>query len=202
MTQDYLSLEIDATFESGAATGIFEFGPADEGKLQIEEGIRTGFLVENVGDGALSILKEFLADGAPLRQGFFVDVGAGTHYFEINFQCPGDTPKSDGSVHQWGSTADDTVLNEQSATGAGPIQQMQVFNNYLRTATIDSQSPARFSFGEYSSSGIMDESQLDVVLESPTAVLVNDEPSRFDGSFTAIAAQGTDFAADKTNKRG
>ncbi|MFD1512465.1 hypothetical protein [Halomarina rubra] len=171
--------------------GVDEYG-VFEGNvgLRIEQGTRTGFLVES-GGGLTGSINSIVVDwweekqgeqlsGDGKRQGWYLDLGAGQHYAEISFRG------FEGSDGQWGSSPDPAVQTAASATGAHPTTQMQVLDRYLQICTVDSKSPATLHVGEYSDAGRY--GPLEVVIEDPSFTYDVEEPSIYDGSITFLEA--------------
>lgn len=183
--QEYMSLEIEAHIDGADRVGRFEFGPAQEGRLTVSEGVRTGYLLQGSLSQLSALITDFIDEDEADRKGFYVDLGGGQHTFDIRFESPKDSEKPGGGLYQWGTTADDSVLEPHSATGAGRITQLQVFSNFVRRGKTDSFTPGRFQFGQYHESGIL-EDEIAVGIESPSGRLVNDGSSRFEGSMTLI----------------
>ncbi|QLC35733.1 hypothetical protein EFA46_015860 (plasmid) [Halarchaeum sp. CBA1220] len=190
MTQ-YATLEIDADFGGavGEKTGVFELGPlGEDGAAQIEEGIRSGYLVDSALDDVVSTIERLLSDngGTKGRAGIHVDAGGGQHYFQIDAETPGNARKPDGSPFQWGSSADPAAgPNEHTATDATPIQQKMTLINYMRAATTGSRTPARFRYGEIGPDGYLEDS-LPVVFEDPSGVLESTRPATADLSMVLV----------------
>lgn len=191
--------DVDYGGTIGVVDVVFEVPPSDP--YEFSEGIRTGFLVDSAGDTILALLEEYMDAGASKRKGVHVDVGGGAHTIELSFDTPVTQRKSDGSFYQWGYTADDTVLNEASATGAEADKQMAVFANALRVASPDSLTPARLTVNEYRPNGILDD-YLDVVLESPEVVQESSSPMTADINLTMIETADINQTFDKQQKLG
>ncbi|USZ75669.1 hypothetical protein NGM07_00075 [Halorussus vallis] len=148
--------------------------------MDVEESIRTGYLIDSAGDNLYAFFVGLLDDGASKRKGISLDQGGGQHVFEIDFM--GWT----GETGQWGSSPDPAKgPNKRTATGADRITRMNVFMNYLRVGQTDSITPARFEYGQYTPNGFLDD-HLDVAVESPNMVPPKDESSIFDGSLTVV----------------
>ena len=200
-SQPFCALELDVDYGSGPVTARFEFMPAIEGRSTISEDIRTGYLVDGAGSTVNAIFTEFFGDGEAARKGVHVDFGGGQHVFDIDFQTPGDATKRDDSPYQWGTSADPSVgPNEQTATSAGQMQQQAVFMNALRLASPDSITPARFSYGEYSPDGFLDD-HLDVAIESPSITYSNDQSHIADGTITLVETVDLNLPLDAQARR-
>jgi len=182
----------------GTQDVVFEIPPSDP--FEFAESIRTGFLVDSVGESILALLNEYLEDGASKRKGVHIDVGGGQHTIELSFDTPVTQRKADGSLHQWGYTSDDTVTNEASATGASTEVQCAVFSNALRKAAPDSLTPAKLQVGQYHPGGILDD-QLDVVLESPEVVQESSKPRKGDINLTMIETTDITQTLDREQRQ-
>lgn len=197
MTQYKAILEIDADV-SGTGTrneGVFHMW----GEADIVETIRTGYILAGFGSqgyGIFTSLADLLTGGGtPKRKGVHLDLGGGQHAFEITFQGWEGAKDTAGNNLQWGSSATEDAVTENgvvvSATGQDPITQMQCFMNYLRVGQTDSRRPARFTWGEYSSGGLIPNSNadnhLEVAIESPRLGQAARSPQgSFDGSLTLV----------------
>lgn len=159
-------IEVDANIEGQQVTGRFEFPspPDDEATLQGEG--RTGYLVQGAGDQLYSILTDAQGNaGEANRKGFAQDFGGGEFTLTFSTMLHEGGVLPDGSSYQWGSSASNG-LSETSATGQSGYEQAQLFLNYWRYSSIDSQTPARLTFGEWHPDGVFD--PLDVVFEQPS----------------------------------
>lgn len=180
------TIKIDANFGNGTVTGVFQPSLPDDATNAISDGIRTGYLLSGAGDDAIGFLLGLVGEGESARKGFSLDAGGGEHTIELEAQVTdGETTDNDGQTLQWGSSADPTVKTEASATGADAVTKAQVFTNYMRVASggTDSFSPARFSWGEYSSNGVL-EDELNVLLEQPE--FTRQGPSTYSLSTTLV----------------
>jgi len=193
------ALEIDADFGSniGTKTGRFEFPGGDEGSFSIESEIRTGYLINSRLDDVAALVSDVTNTGDPDRKGLTLDVGGGEHAITLQFQTPGPVNNPDtGSVAQWGSSGDESKgPNRHTATGADAHRQLQVFMEYLRVGTPDSTSPARLYWGEYTSTGFLDD-YLSVAVEQPSIAAGNTQHSRFDGSVVLVETRDLRDEAD------
>jgi len=196
------ALDLDVDDGSGAQTARFEFGPlgnAESGGASVEHEIRTDLFVDSRGDQLLSFLVDSLANGEAKRQGLNLDLGGGTHAVTIDFTNPGQT-QVDGSVLQWGTSADDTVLDATTATGADPYQQQAVLINALRVGTFGSDNPGRLEVGEFGPGGdIAGLDTLEVTPENPNAVYAPAE-ARWDGTITLVETQTLDDLGDALDR--
>lgn len=197
--QPHPELRITATIDGKERTGIFEFGPAEKGGVQVKDSVRTGYLLDSSFDQLAAIFAEALDIESPDRAGINVDLGGGQHTIQIEFDSPGETQKDDGSYYQWGTTADADTLNAHSATGADEITQQQVFMNFFRRGKFGSiseiNSVIEFRFGQYCEEGVLDD-YIPVVPESPEADIFNDQPGYLSGSITLVETRDLDEALD------
>lgn len=193
------ALELDVDYGTGTETARFEMGPLgtpEGGGASVEHEIRTDLFVDSRGDQLLSFLVDAVAQGEAKRQGLSLDFGGGVHAVTLNFNNPGST-RVDGSLLQWGTSADETSLDATTATGADPYQQQAVLFQALRVGTFDSVQPARLEVGEFGPGGqINDLGALEVVVENPNAVYGSDSPARWDGSITLAETQSLDDLGD------
>jgi hypothetical protein len=170
-------------------TGRFVFESVD-----VEESIRTGYLVNSGLDDALAVLYDLVGDGESKRKGISIDGGGGQHVFEL------DLMTWTGESNQWGRTDDATVLDETSATGADHLTKMNIFQNYLRVGQTDSFTPGRFQYGQYHPDGLLDD-HLEVAIESPTFVNDRENASIVDGSLTVVEIAGLTETLDGQKQR-
>jgi len=184
----------DATINGQTVTGTFVF-PSDVG-VEIETRTQEFFQTEGTTSALASTIIEWYGDqtdqdidGEGLRQELSLAIGGGIHAITIDFKG------YEGSPHQWGNTGDgDTPAD---ATGEDVHAQMAVFDRYLQTATIDSNTPAVLEFGEYSSDSSTRYGPLDVVPENPNVVFTSaEQTSVFDGSVTWIETVNLNQALD------
>ena len=182
----------------GTKTVTFEFPPSEP--VEISESIRTGYLVDGRGSRALALLDEFRDAGEGGRKGVHVDLGGGVHTWELSADTPVTSPRSDGQLHQWGYTQDDSVLDGASATGADANTQMSVLMNAFVHASPDSLTPATWSVGEYHADGVL--APREVVIEQPTVVQESDRPQTADINLTLIETADLQQSFDKQRKLG
>lgn len=173
---DYPILEIDAEFGGsiGQVTGIFEMP-----KSTVEQGVRTGPLVNNEFSTLVTMVLDAIDDGGSGRAGVTIDNGGGQFYTDIDLEGIGE---SDG---QWGYSPDPDVFDEATATGGDRTQKAQVLINYIRHTSPDSLVPARLKYGEFHPDGAI-EDHLDVYIEDPTMIVSRDTSSVYEGSLTLI----------------
>ena len=195
--QDYVALEITADFDTvGEKTGRFEVLKGSDSKMSMEQSIRTGFLLNNSFDNIAAVFSDQTSGDDTDRKGLHLDVGGGEHALPLEFQTPRETRKSNGDIAQWGSSSNPGVgPNRHTATGAGKIQQMQTFIEYLRVGAPDSATPAEFTFGEYCPSGYLDDHLL-VALEEPSINVNNADPYWADGSVVLVETRDLRDEAD------
>lgn len=197
MTLDKAILKVSADVDGDGAEEDGEFHMV--GNLEIQPGLRTGFIVDGQGGSVNSVIASLLGDGQSKRQAFYLDLGGGAHVVEIQFRgWEGATV--DGSNLQWGNDASQSKT-QASATGQDPLTQIDVLMRYLTIAEIDSRNPATLEYGEYSADGLYD--PLDVVVEGPTMTdAAQDGPSYYDGTMTCIStADLTDMYDAKQRPR-
>lgn len=184
-------LELDADVDpntSGDDTGIFEM----VGNLEITESTTVNHTLAS-GQGAalnavladnINRLGDVLGDSVDIdnRAGFYLDLGDGEHNFSINFNGWEGATDSGGNAVQWGNTGDPSEVTHGDATGADPLTQMHVLQQYLLKGTYDSRrASARLKVGEYSPNGMYDD-YLHVTITEARMVRVADDPVAFDGS--------------------
>ena len=187
---------VDVDDDGAAETGIFEF----TSNVSVTPQIRTGFLLGGAGSSINSVLSGLYEEatgeqlqGDGKRQGFYLDLGAGEHAFEVRVDqyAPGDTD-------QWGATADTGVQDGTSATGGDAYRQAFVFDRYVTLSTPDSVTPATLHVGEYAANGAY--APLDVVIESPQLTVDTENPGTLTGSMTFLEAASFDDYHDATER--
>lgn len=195
-----LTLEADPDGDGSLETGVFDMA----GNLTVSPGMRTGYLVDGRGSTVNSVVSSLVEQygedlGPSKRRGFYVDLGGGAFTIDIEFTGWEGSIDGDGNYLQWGDDAS-VGKTKASATGQGPLTQMDVFMRYLQTGEFDSRNPATLEYGEYSSGGLYD--PLDVVVEGPRTTKRSQSPDTFDGTITCISA--ADFAEyfDARNRTG
>lgn len=173
------------------------------GQLEIVPSFRTGYVVGGSGSAINNVIQQYTSDEeAANGQGFFIDLGSGAHVIEVNFRSwsgarvpasyDADGKPTDWEPAQWGATGDPDSKEYADTTGAHPLSQLNTLEQYLRHLKIDSASPASLQYGEYSPSGLYEDS-LDVVLEGPQFTRASDQPTpTFDGTLTMIEAAAID----------
>lgn len=200
MTLGRVVAEMDVDFGGGGTTGVFHF----YGDIQVEEQIRTGFLVGNRGSSVNAIIQDTAEAGEPKRKGAHVDAGGGQHALQLTFRGWEGATDKDGNDLQWGDDPSPGV-SETSATGANATTQVNVFNHYLRVGTFDSRSPVRVRYGEFSDgtyaseAGVLDD-YLECVVESPSLTRDAEEGKTFTGSLTFVETLTASEAIDAIEK--
>jgi len=161
------TLEIDADVDGDgtAETGVFELAPIDQDSREALSGlVRTGFLLNNEFPQIAALASDVLGDGEASQKGIHLNVGGGEYAYQINFERPIDATVDGTNLPQWG---DGSGSMPGGATGSAyPSDYEQCFNNYVRVGQPDSETPARFKWGQFHSNGALDD-QLDVVVEQP-----------------------------------
>lgn len=185
-------LTIPADFGNGTVEGVFEAftNPSDEDE------VRTGYLLEGGFDQALAILQGLLEDGEPDRKGVHLDLGGGQHAITLRADVTSDpTPDENGDPLQWGSSADPSVFDATTATGATALRKAQIFQHYVRVAGTDSLTPATLEYGEYSSDGVLE--PLDVVFEQPSFERQSSDKYQFSATFVETVDLGRSLDGSK-----
>jgi hypothetical protein len=185
-----LTIEADVDGDGNAETGEFHFVDG----VEIIPSMRTGFLLDNRGSTANSVLSDTVADDVSNRKGIYLDLGGGVRSVEISFS--GWT----GSDVRWGDTGDPSTTTQTDATGASALTQLEVLFQYLAVAEVDSRNPATLEYGEHHSDGLYE--PLDVVLESPSGQRSSDQSSTFSGTLTFLETVKLGDALDGTKLEG
>lgn len=202
MTLDRVVAELDVDFggSTGEVTGVFEF----YGDIEVEESIRTGFLVGQRGGQVNAIIQDSAGAGEPKRKGAHIDAGAGQHALTLSFRGWEGATDKDGNPVQWGDDPDEGV-SKTSATGANATTQVNLFQHYLRVGTFDSRTPARVRFGEFSDGTYADEDglyddYLPMVIENPSLKRSAEESGTYTGQVTFVETLTSSDAIDAINK--
>jgi len=185
-------LTIPADFGSGTVEGVFEafVNPEDEDE------VRTGYLLDNSFDEALSILRGLLEEGEPDRKGVHLDLGGGTHAVSLTADVnSGATEDEDGNALQWGSSSDPSEFSATTATGATALRKAQVFQHYTRVGGSDSLTPATLEYGEYSEDGVLE--PLAVVFEQPSFTRQSSDKYSFSATFVETVDLGRSLDGSK-----
>jgi len=169
-----LTVSGDVDGDGSQETGTFVM----EGNLTITSGIRTGYLLSNLGGNVNAFLGSLLGGGQSRQEGIFLNLGAGARSWDVEFRG------WEGSPGKWGNTGNGGSATD--ATGDDALRQMEVFLEYLGTADIDSRSPATWEYGEHHSGGDYD--AVDVVVEQPQFTRAAQDGNWFDGQITLLAA--------------
>ena len=183
---------------TGTRTAAFEMFSAPDSGLSVAHSVRTGFVVNDQGKLINSILSEVAGAGESKNKGIYVDLGTSAYALECEFKG------YEGGDYQWGDTGNGGTGTD--ATGDGPIEQTQVFMNWVNSTNIDSipddsgKTPGTLEFGLHHPNGPLD--PLDVVLENPT--LTPSDAGQFDGNIVMIEAAnlGDALDADGNSKLG
>ena len=189
----------DVDQDGDTEVGVFEFKSNVTSALET----RTG----RIGSGKLSqanaVFTEWVESqtdqefaGTGKRQQVYLDLGAGEHVVEIDFQG------FEGSTHQWGDTGNGGSASD--ATGENVNRQMELLDRYLQVCEIDSRPghEATLEFGNYSEDGYYE--PLVVAPEQPRVEFNTEEQSStFDGSlsFVEIASLAQPYDATSRNER-
>lgn len=196
MTLHRAILEIDAQFKGKTVTGEFNM----VGNLTVSEQTRLDYVAGNT-FGKLNAITQRLT-GNPSRRGIFIDLGAGAHTFEVEFNGWEGAVDSDGNDVTWGDPSESSP-SIWNATGADPFTQLQVFHRYLSETTIDSINPARLYTGEYHSTGLNNfEDVLYVAPQNPRGTHASEDYSTFDGMFQFIEVERLDTVLDAKERLG
>ncbi|WP_135807364.1 hypothetical protein [Halorussus marinus] len=179
--------------------GVFVF----KTNITIAMETRTG----RIGSGKLSqanaVFSDWVEDqtgeefaGTGKRQQLMLDLGAGEHVIEIDFQG------FEGSTHQWGDSGEGGTASD--ATGENVNRQMELLDRYLQVCEIDSRPghEALLEVGNYSTDGYYE--PLTVAPEQPRVEFdAEEQSSTFDGSltFVEIASLSNPYDAASRNER-
>lgn len=202
MTLGRVVAEMDVDFgpSGGPTTGVFHF----YGDIEVDEQIRTGFVVGARGSSVNAVIQDSAGAGEPKRKGAHVDIGGGQHALQLQFRGWEGATDADGEPLQWGDDPEPGV-SETSATGADATTQVNIFNHYLRVGTFDSRNPIRVRYGEFSDgtyadeNGVLDD-HLSCVVESPSLKRDAEEGTTFTGSLTFVETLTASDAIDAIEK--
>lgn len=189
-----LEITADPDNDGSEETGTFEM----VGNATVGEEVQVDYQLGGAGDTVNSIVQEYLFDKQHRRRGVFLDLGAGSHIFEIDFNGWEGAVDQDGNPLKWG---DGSGSLPADATGEDPLTQMQIFNQYLRTGTTDSLNPATLKIGQYHPDGALDD-KLDVAVQGPKHVHAAEDYSTFDGTVTCVEVERLDIAIDVLERLG
>jgi hypothetical protein len=160
---------------------------------------QTGALNKKMLVGNRGQLLAELADHVPVdlgglagsnAAGLSIDAGQGEDLFELSFEL---TPRPDASpAFQWGdgSRSPGDPITQRDMTGSGEVRaQLQMLRYHCRQARIDSRSPARLHWGEWTN-GFIDGGSLTGISQgvfgTPIPVTVLEVVPRDDRDDTAI----------------
>lgn len=202
-------LELDANVDPGTDgkdTGVFEM----VGNLEVQQGIETDYLLFSGQGSTLNAIMSGTADQIgdffgsdpeeTNRAGFHLDLGGGRHTIDLNFNGWEGAEDQHGVPLQWGDTGNPDEVTPGDATGADPLTQMNVLNQYLRIGEFDSRYPhARLRFGEYDENGMYDD-YLHVAVRRNNVNRVAEDPISFDGSITLEETNNWTSAIDAIGK--
>lgn len=127
------------------------------------------------------------------RQQFRLDIGAGEHLIEIDFQG------YEGSTAQWGDSGKGGTATD--ATGGDVNRQMELLDRYFQRCEIDSRPghQATLEVGNYSKDGYY--SPLVVAPEEPRVEFdATEQSSSFDGSLTFVEIASLEHAYDAVTR--
>lgn len=129
----------------GTNEGVFEI----ETNVEVDQRMRSSFLLDNSLDRVLGALNEILGlDDSKKREGIVIDVGGGETTHTITFT------EASGGTNSWGDGgAPDAPDAFTDATGGSARRKSEVIQRYMLTGTYDSSQPAELRFGEYNPSG-------------------------------------------------
>lgn len=202
MPYDYPTLQIEADVDDDGSNekGIFKL----VGDVQVAEQVQIDYVASNKGQKINAILRgtdQLTEEDLPTadrRQGIWIDVGAGSHIYEIQFTgWEGAVDGNDNPV-QWGNTGNPDNLTKADATGSDVMNQIQIFNRYLLRGTTDSVNPATFHVGQYRPGGLYE--PLEVAIQGPKHVRNSQSPQTFDGTFTVVALESVEDFKDALSR--
>lgn len=196
---DRATLEIDADVDQDGTTenGVFEMA----GDIQITEETNPSYLIGGRGSTINAILGDIIQDQAGRRRQIYVDVGAGSHLFEIQFLGWKGAIDSAGNELTWGDSSETkgTIAN---ATGQGPQEQINVFHRYIKFARMGSVfEDVRLKIGMYNPTTSANwPDYLTVALERPRHTAAAEEFEQYDGSITCVEVQPVSGTIDAVNR--
>lgn len=183
LNRGVLELTADVDDDGSEETGVFEL----VGDIAVTEEVQKDYWFDNTASGLINLTSEIDGFEIEARKGFFLDVGAGAHIFEIQFIGWQGATDSDGNAVKWG---DGSGSFPADATQDEPLKQLQCFNKYLQLSTTDSRNPATLYIGEYADGthgqdGAFD--PLKVAIQGPSNSHDSaEEFIEFSGTFTAL----------------
>lgn len=210
-----LELTADIDQDGTRETGVFHL----VGDLQIRQrvephpllfsgrGSAVNAVVGSAVDEAQNIITGSSVVEMRKRAGFYLDLGAGRHVFEVNFIGWEGAVDSGGNDLQWGTSATPGRQTDNSrlvsATGEPAITQMALLMEFLRIGEYDSRAEhAKFRFGEYhdgtytATQGGEYDDYLHVHVELGAGGMQADSDQKFDGSMTLIEIEDINRAVD------
>lgn len=207
-----LELDVDIDGDGSTETGVFEF----VGDLEIsqigdtEPTLGEGDWTGRIATGIDAVATSILGPAQPTRQGFWLDLGVGKHSMEINWTGWEGATDKDGNNVQWGTSSTEGLQTSNgtlvSATGQGPLIQMQLLAEFWRRGEFDSRAAdARLRWGEYSdgtyasSAGELDD-WLHVTIPRFDFSRVSEDPISFDGSIEFLELFAWSDVADQVEK--
>lgn len=139
---DKAVLELPVNFNDGRGEviGTFEIATG----VEIEEQLRTSFLLNQTADRILGAVGAGGGGGDPDRAGVTIDVGGGTVTQRVSFT------EANGGTNPWG---DESGNSATDATGADARKKKEVLSRYFKTGRFGSAKPARLKIGEYHEDG-------------------------------------------------
>lgn len=149
---DRIVLEIELDDADGG-TGIFEF----KGDLEPTGEFQRDFLIGGRGAIVNEVVRRITDFDGGSREDFSFDAGAGLKEwtFTSTLTLPSSTPlqMGDGSS----DPTDETDVTAFDATGCRPETQAQILENFVSAARMDSESPGRLHWGEWSDGTQLDD---------------------------------------------
>lgn len=181
-----LELDNDITGDSTANNGVFEISS----NLEVEQQVRTSFLLDNSIDRVLGALNELTGkDDSVKRSGISVDVGGGQMSYQLTFTEP------TGGSNSWG----DGGSANTDATGDAARRKAEVLMRYIRTGTYGSVDPARLKFGEYNPSGEY-ENFVPVAIQDVSVTVSAENEEQIEGRITLVEV-GTFDPTENDNRK-
>lgn len=204
MTLDKAILEfppVDVDGDGDDEVGVFHLA----GNLEITLGTKTNELLGGRGGRANAVTEHTAAPGHSKYKQPALDAGSGRHTVQLDFHGWEGAQDAAGNPLQWGDSPDPGVLTPASATGAGPVVQMMVFDRYLQVAAPDSRNPATLKVGGYAPGELFDTADLgldhlDVVIESPRHNVAAEEPGTYSGTMTCVEVLDAAAPVDATER--
>lgn len=210
-----LELDVDVDQDGTRETGVFHM----VGNLEIQQRVEPDYVVFSGGGSTVNAVVGSAVDEAQniitgkstvemkKRAGFWLDLGGGTHTFEVNFVGWEGAQDEDGNDLQWGTSATPGRQTENgtlvSATGEPPTTQMALLMEFLRLGEFDSRAEhARFQYGEYHDDeyttlqGGEFEDYLHVTIQIGNGFRSAESPFTFDGSMTIVEVEDINRAID------